>query len=113
MKILEEFILHYHGINHRDEKKDSDNATFLFNLTKKQKYKKINGTDSIWCINDFGPWTINFGFDITMRKIKHFGLVIDQSYEKGSEILQNISNDSSKAKLFDVLEVEVFKILIK
>ena len=94
-------------------KNDSDNATFMFNLTKKQKYKKINGINSIWCTNDFGPWTINFGFRNTMRKINHFGLVIDHSYEKGSEILPNSSNDSSKAKFFDVIEVEVFKIIMK
>ena len=94
-------------------KNDSEKATFMFNLTKREKYKKIRGADSIWCTNFFGPWTINFGFKNTMKKIEHYGLIIDQSYEKGSEILPNSSNNSSKAKLFEVIEVEVFKILMK
>ena len=45
-----------------------------------------------------------------MKKIEHRGIKVNNSYERGSEILPNNSEDK---KFFDVLEVEVYKISIK
>ena len=64
----------------------------------------------MWCTENFGPWTMNFGFNKTMRKIEHRGIKINEAYERGSEILPNNSNDT---KYFDVSEVEIFKITMK
>ena len=42
-----------------------------------------------------------------MRKIEHQGTLINSYYENGSECL---SNNNRNVKLFDVKEVEVYKI---
>ena len=44
-----------------------------------------------------------------MKKIKHNGLFISNAYEKGQNILQN---NSILEKIFDVAEVEIYKIII-
>ena len=87
-----------------------DNKTFMFNLNKKEKYININKVTSIWCTKNFGPWTVDFGFYKInqMNKIEHRGIDINNSYENGSEILPN---NSEKTKYFDVIEVEVYKII--
>ena len=87
-----------------------DIETFMFNLNKNERYKFIHNERSMWCTENFGPWTMNFGFNKTMRKIEHRGIKINEAYERGSEILPNNSNDT---KNFDVLEVEIFKITMK
>ena len=92
-----------------ESKTKYNQETFMFNINKKKKYNNINNDTSIWCLDHFGPWTVNFGFDNTMKKIEHRGNVISESYEKGSEILPNNSN---KTKFFDVNEVEVYELLI-
>ena len=86
-----------------------DNNTFMFNLNKSEKYKKINDQTSIWCTAYFGPWTIYFGFLNNMKQIEHRGKDIRLYYEKGDEILPNNSN---KNKIFDVNEVEVYELMI-
>ena len=89
----------------------TDTETFMFNLNKNEKYKKINNDKrSIWCTNDFGPWTVNFGFykSNQMKKIEHRGIKINIDYMRGSEILSNNSEDT---KYFDVEEVEVYQII--
>jgi len=88
-----------------------DKETFMFNLNKNEKYNKINNNVvSILCLKEYGPWTYNFGFykSNSMKKIEHNGLYINDAYEKGSNILLNNSNQT---KIFDVNEVEVYKIL--
>jgi len=88
-----------------------DKETFMFNLNKNEKYNKINNNViSILCSKDYGPWTYNFGFykSFSMKKIKHNGLCINDAYEKGCNILLNNTNE---LKIFDVNEVEVYKII--
>ena len=41
--------------------KDNDIETFIFNLNKNQKYKKIKNDCSIYCRNSCGPYTAYFG----------------------------------------------------
>ena len=40
-----------------------DIETFRFNLNKNERYKFIHNERSIWCTENFGPWTMNFGFN--------------------------------------------------
>ena len=79
----------------------------MFNLSKGTKYKNIHKKISIFCTKSSGPWTYDFGFNKSMNKIEHRGINIDNSYEKGSEILPNNSNE---IKFFDAKEVEIYKI---
>ena len=89
----------------------NDMETFIFNLNKNQKYKKLQNDYSIYCAQSYGPWTTYFGFikDNQMRKIEHRCSCINSYYEKGAEILPNNSDDT---KYFEVKEVEVYKIMI-
>ena len=88
-----------------------DKESFMFNLNKNTKYKKVNDKTSIYCTEEHGPWTYSFGFrkENKMKKLKHCGLNIDYAYEKGSNILPN---NSHKDAYFDINEVEVYKIII-
>ena len=85
--------------------------TFMFNLNKKQKYKKLQNENSIYCNNSYGPWTYGVGFSQInqMRKIQHYVSDINSYYEKGAEILPN---NSRNTKYFDIKEVEEYKIII-
>ena len=91
---------------------EPDMKTFLFNLNKKEKYKKIRKEKSIVGHYNFGPCLPGFQFyDVhRMKKISHYGLKIDEYYERGSQILPN---NSSELKLFNVDEVEVYRIIIE
>ena len=95
-------------INTNDWKHDLE--TFLFNLNKNKKYKKIKKEKSILCKNDHGAWIYSFGFySCQMRKIQHLGTSINNYYENGAECLPNNNTDT---KFFDVKEVEVYKIIL-
>ena len=84
-----------------------NNETFMFNLNKNEKYKNISEERSIYCGEDYGPWTKDFGFYKNMNIIEHQGLSINKYYDKGCEILPN---NSKKQCFFDIKEVEIFKI---
>ena len=86
----------------------NDKETFIFDLNKKEKYKKANNNQSIYCDSDYGPYTCNFGFESSMKRIKHGGDYINKTFEKGSRIF---SNDSKGDKYFEIKEVEIYKII--
>ena len=90
----------------------NDMQTFLLNLDKNTKYEKIynNYEHSITCKRDFGPWVPGFGFKIEhqMKKVLHLGNLINKYFNKGAEILQNKYNTTT---YFNIIEVEVFKII--
>ena len=67
----------------------NDMETFIFNLNKNQKYKKIKSYCSVYCSASQGPYTIDLGcYSVnSMKSIKHWGNVIDINYDKASEIL--------------------------
>ena len=91
-------------------KEDMD--TFIFNLNKNQKYKKLIADLSIYCGKSYGPLTADFGcnFNKSMKIIKHYAnLNINEYYDKGSEILPS-NNDK---KVYDLIETEVYKIIIE
>ena len=85
----------------------SDNDTFIFNLTNKKKFIKPdnNNSLSIYCLNSYGPWFYNYGFEIdhNMRECK---------FQKGTAFLNanEIIPNENKDKYFKVNEVEVYKI---
>ena len=89
----------------------NDMNTFIFNLNKNQKYKKLKNNNSIDCKSSCGPYTIEFGcFGVnSMKSIKHFDLCINQYYDKGSEILPS----NNQVKVYDLIESEVYKIIIE
>ena len=52
----------------------NDMNTFIFNLNKNKKYKKVANDCSLNCNSSFGIYTANFGNlsnDGTLKKIKH------------------------------------------
>ena len=84
--------------------------TFIFNLTKNQKCKKLQNDPSILCDCFYGPWSANFGCynTISMKSIRHTADIIDKYYDKGSEILPS----NSQKKEYDLIESEIYKIII-
>ena len=85
----------------------SDLDTFLFNLNKNRKYKKLRSEFSIYCSSINGPWTYGFGFGFNktnMKKLRR-GSDLNSFYENGSDILD--------IKLYNILEVEAFKVIIE
>ena len=93
--------------DHTGWKNDLD--TFMFNLNKSEKYKKLKNECSIYLSKNHGPWSYAFGFSSTnqMNKIQHCGTNINNYYENGANILPNNTNGT---KYFNVSDVEVFKI---
>ena len=85
--------------------------TFIFNLNKNEKYKKLQSNCSIFCDENYGSWVNYLGFYQTnqMRKIEYGGSGINTYFERGAEILPNFS---SKIAYFNVKEVEVYQIVI-
>ena len=93
--------------DHTGWKNDLD--TFMFNLNKSEKYKKLKNKYSIHSEKNYGPWSYAFGFHIAdqMNKIQHSGTNINDYYKNGANILHNNTNGT---KYFNVSDVEVFKI---
>ena len=89
----------------------NDNDTFIFNLNKEQKFKKINNFASAYCFKTHGPFTASFGCESnnSMKSITHIAEGINNYYDGGSEILP--SNNTKK--VYDLLETEVYKIIIE
>ena len=84
--------------------------TFIFNLNKNQKYKKINSDYSINCNSSLGPYTYGFGCqNNSMKSILHYSNDINNYYVNGSEILPS----NNQTKTYNLLESEVYKIIIE
>ena len=86
----------------------SDMETFMFNLTKFQKYKKTTNECSIYCYNDHGPWTKGFGCNVESLKKLSVIKVISSYFNNSINILPGIS---SGWKVYTVKELEVYKII--
>ena len=93
--------------DHSGWKNDLD--TFMFNLNKLEKYKKLKNEYSTFMTKEYAPWSYAFGFNSTnqMNKIEHRGKCINDYYGNGANILPNNTNEY---KYFNVVDVEVFKI---
>ena len=85
-----------------------DNDTFTFNLTNKKKFSKQvnNNSDSIYCLNTYGPWFDNYGFECghNMNECK---FQVGNAFLNANEIIPN----NNQSKYFSVKEVEVYKII--
>ena len=88
-----------------------DMETFIFNLNKNQKYKKLIKKSSICCNSSYGPMTADFGctIKIPVKSIKHCADRINQFYDKGSEILPS----NNQEKVYNLIELEVYKITLQ
>ena len=90
----------------------NDMETFIFNLNKNAKYKKLKSDYSIYCANKCGSYAVYFGYNKTnsMKSIKVWCSDINSYYENGSGILPN---NGENTKEYEILETEVFKIIIE
>ena len=79
--------------------------TFIFNLNKNKKYKKLSKYYFIFCRIFYGPYIADFGCSEvkSMRSIKHEANDINNYYDKGSEILPS----NNLEKLYELIESEV------
>ena len=82
--------------------------TFIFNLNKNQKYKKLKADFSILCDSSNGPWTVGFGCSSMnlMKSISHYADDINKYFENGSEVLPS----NNQTKEYDLIETEVYKV---
>ena len=89
-------------------KKDMD--TFIFNLNKNKKYKKLKNEHSIYCHCLTGPLTADFGCNVndSMKSITHHAYAINEYYDKGSDILPS----DIQRKVYNLTEAEVYEIII-
>ena len=88
----------------------NDNDTFIFNLNKEKKYKKIKSDSSTYCNNTYGPHAYGFGCESkNMKSIVHYAAKINSYYDNGSDILPS----NNQIKYYDLLETEVYKIIIE
>ena len=88
----------------------NDNDTFIFNLNKEKKYKKIKSDSSTYCKNTYGPHAYGFGCESkNMKSIVHYAANINSCYDNGSDILPS----NNQTKYYDLLETEVYKIIIE
>ena len=85
--------------------------TFIFNLNKNQKYKKLKSECSIFCSSSYGPYTAEFGcgFYNSMKSIIHNANDINNYFDKGSEVLPSYYQN----KVYNLIETEVYKIIIE
>ena len=86
-----------------------DMNTFIFNLNKNKKYKKLANDYSLYCNTNNGIYTIYFGnysSNGIIKKITHFGNYINDYYENGSEMFPS----NGQEKTYDLEEMEVYKI---
>ena len=85
-----------------------DMNSFLFNLNKQKKYKKVKNQFSIFCKDNYGPSAGIIGCkQSTITKLYHNDFD-PKCYEGAIDILP--SNKTSKQ--YNIIEAEVFKIII-
>ena len=109
----------------KDNNNKSDLETFIFNLNKEQKYKKVNPSYSVYCQSNYGPYTQYFGcFNQNTNDSMKFmycynyyycrdgTYYLDQYFEKGHEILP-YDDTTNSYKKYELMEAEVFKIIIE
>ena len=89
----------------------NDIDTFIFNLNKNLKCKKLISEQSIYCNSSYGPTTARFGYSSNspINFIKHWANEINKYYDKGSEILPS----NNEERVYELIEIEIYKILIE
>ena len=89
----------------------NDIDTFIFNLNKNLKCKKLISEQSIYCNSSYGPTTARFGYSSNspINFIKHWANEINKYYDKGSEILPS----NNEERVYELIETEIYKIMIE
>ena len=89
----------------------NDIDTFIFNLNKNLKCKKLIYGQSIYCNSSYGPTTARFGYSSNspINFIKHWANEINKYYDKGSEILPS----NNEERVYELIEIEIYKIMIE
>ena len=89
----------------------NDIDTFIFNLNKNLKCKKLISEQSIYCNSSYGPTTARFGYSSNspINFIKHWANEINKYYDKGSEILPS----NNEERVYELIEIEIYKIMIE
>ena len=95
--------------NNSKWKHDNETETFIFNLNKNKKFKKIKKGYSLYCYKSYGPYTYGFGNEGNIKSLVLYAGSICNYYENGDEILPN----EKETKYYEVIEVEVFRIIIE
>ena len=88
----------------------NDMETFIFNLNKNKKYKKLQKDYSIYCNKLNGIYSAYFGNASqckTMKKIKYSN-IINKYYENGSDILPS----NKKETFYDLFEDITFTFIV-
>ena len=87
-----------------------DKDTFIFSLTENKKFIKQNSSWTIYCLDSYGPWFDNFGFEGNNSRNKYMK---ECKFQYGNAFLNanEIIPNEKKDKFFDVKEVEVYKII--
>ena len=95
--------------NYGNFKQDMD--TFIFNLDSLIKFEKISNDGSIYCSTTFGPYVAYFGmygFDVKdMKKCYYNPASTKNKFKNGNNIIPN----DNKNIIFDLKEVEIWKII--
>ena len=79
-----------------DWKGDMD--TFIFNLNKNYKYKKLTYADSIYCNSSYGPYIDHFGcWRSSMKSVSNWANRMSK-YDNCSNFLSG----SSQEKIFEL-----------
>ena len=88
-----------------------DNNTFIFSLTQNKKYiKKENNSNSIYCLDSYGPMFDNFGFECNERNkfMKECKFNPENVFFNSYDIIPNKGKDI----YFDVEEVEIYSLFM-
>ena len=80
----------------------NDWDTFVFSLTRKEKYPKNSISYSIYCTSSYGPYFKHFGIEGNMEIFK---IYLNSTFQ-GLEKISNTNNT------YNLNEVEIFKITI-
>ena len=101
-----------HILNWDSESKwKKDNDTFIFSLTQNEKYiKKEKNSNSIYCLNSYGPMFDNFGFECNENNkfMKECKFNPENAFLDSYDIIPNQGNEI----YFDVEEVEIYSLNI-
>jgi surface protein len=111
IKINENLIIGgYTSLNWDSSSKwKKDNNTFIFSLTHNKKYIKNNdNSNSIYCLNSFGPMFDNLGFDEN-KSMKEFKFNPQNSFLYSYEIFPDNKNEI----FCEVKEVEIYSLMIE